>query len=316
MNKFYYTVLITILFCAFAGNGNTGSIHAAVKNKRLAEVKDYVARGDLELPDKNGLTPLLVASYYGHTAIVRYLCEKGARVDADDNKGWTSLMYAAYYNYLEIAKILLDHKADKSIKNPKGLTAFDYANKYGHSDITAMLSPPKQEDKTPKAPVADRQAIQDKRYRVAIFPWINSTGAHMGELNDVILDNIVEIVEGEKYFKLDSSFYKTSQGKNDQNKNLNRLNKSAVWTQKKPDVHNICNYGQELNIDTAILGSYHESGRIYDLKLYLVDIKTSKIFYVVSNSFDGLSSYHGSLQTESSGLIRKLFNLYKNELIQ
>lgn len=316
MDRFYYAILITILSCAFASNGNTSSIHSAVKNNHLAEVKNYVERGDLELPDKNGLTPLLVAAYYGHTAIVKYLCEKGARVDADDNKGWTSLMYAAYYNYVEIAKILLAHNADKSIKNPKGHSAFYYANKYGHNDIATVLRPVKQEGKTANIPVADQQTIHDNRYRVAIFPWISSGGRHISEINDVILDNIVGIIEGEKSFKLISSFYKTSQNKYNRNKNLNRINKSAVWTHKEPDMQNVCDYGHQLNIDTAVLGSYHESGRIYDLKLYLIDIKTSKIFYAVSNSFDGLSSYHGSLQKESFGLVQKLFNRYKNELIQ
>ncbi len=55
---------------------------------------------DVEAKDKNGNTPLLLASWNGHLSTVQYLNEKaGAKVRAADVNGNTSLHVTAFKGY-------------------------------------------------------------------------------------------------------------------------------------------------------------------------------------------------------------------------
>ncbi len=153
-------------------------------------------------------------------------------------------------------------------------------------------------------------------YNVAIFPWIDGGGNQIDDMNGIILDNILETVEGEKHFNLNLSFYETGHSKYDQNKRLHTLSKNDIWIQQQPDINTICKYGRELNIDTVILGSYNiaSTTRVSDMEFYLVDIQKSKIFYVKSTPAETFSSYHGDLQYESFLLLKNIFKKYKNEI--
>ena len=145
MVRFFYSILtfIFILSCASnpASNNSMNGIHFAVSYNQLSEVKKYVDNGDIELRDSYGSTPLMLASYCGHTAMVKYLCEKGAMVDKRDNGGWTALMHAAFYNFIEVTRILLDHNANKDLVNSEGFTALYYAEKFRHGEIEMLLNP-------------------------------------------------------------------------------------------------------------------------------------------------------------------------------
>ena len=138
--------MILVLICSCT---TTSPIHNAIIQNNLTEVKTYVDRGDIELPDGNGATPLIAASYYGQEAIVKYLCHKGAKVDQRDYGGWTALMYAAYYNNYNIAKILLDNNAAVEIENNEGHTALFYAQEYQHDQIVTLL---KEHEETVEKP--------------------------------------------------------------------------------------------------------------------------------------------------------------------
>jgi len=136
MNKRLYSILILFITCSCA---NTSYIHYAIMQNDLAEVKSYVDRGDIESLDDTGSTPLIVASYYGHASIVKYLCDKGANVDQRDYNSWTALMYASYYNFYNVAKILVDNNAAVNIVNSEGHTALFYAQEYQLDKIALLL---------------------------------------------------------------------------------------------------------------------------------------------------------------------------------
>ena len=95
-------LFLTVCACGISHYSKTGDLYG---------VKGYVEKVEIERTNEHGFTPLMIATYYGHTHLVKYLVENGADVNAQDNRGWTSLRYAYYYNYKEIAEILLKYNA-------------------------------------------------------------------------------------------------------------------------------------------------------------------------------------------------------------
>jgi ankyrin repeat protein len=58
---------------------------------------------------------------------VKYLVDKGAKVNVQAINGWTPLHDAAYVGSVDVVKYLVDHGADLSIRNKDGQTALEAA---------------------------------------------------------------------------------------------------------------------------------------------------------------------------------------------
>ena len=136
MPKSIYPLLVIFVFCSCV---SSRPIHQAVKKNDLDKVREYATQGDIEQKDSNGFTPLILASYYAYTPIVKYLLEQGADVDQRDNKGWTALIYASYYNFYDIVQILLNHKASVNMQNSEGHTALYYAEQFRYEKTMDLL---------------------------------------------------------------------------------------------------------------------------------------------------------------------------------
>lgn len=136
MPKVIYPIIAIFVICSCV---SSRPIHSAVKENDLDKVREYVTQGDIELKDSNGFTPLILASYFGYTPIVKYLLEQGANIDQRDNKGGTALIYASYYNYYDIVQILLDQNASVNMQDSKGHTALYYAEQFRYDKTSELL---------------------------------------------------------------------------------------------------------------------------------------------------------------------------------
>jgi hypothetical protein len=88
-------------------------------------------------------TPLAYAAYQGNERIVRYLIERGARVNADAQRGGTyintPLMMAAMQGHEQIVRSLLRAGADADVRVYGGNTAAEFAAKYNHRSLAQLL---------------------------------------------------------------------------------------------------------------------------------------------------------------------------------
>src|SRR4051812_15582443 len=88
-------------------------------------------------------TPLAYAAYQGNEGVVRYLIQRGARVNADATAGGTyintPLMMAAIQGHERIARLLLSAGADADVRVYGGHTAAEFAAKYNHHGLAQLL---------------------------------------------------------------------------------------------------------------------------------------------------------------------------------
>ena len=115
-------------------------IHGAVKANDMERVQAFVAKGHVnDREDVYQHTPLIIASYYGYTDIVEYLCQNGADLDAQAIDGSTALIYTAIHNWPDITLILLDKGASVDLKDRNGHTALYYAETYRNREVADLL---------------------------------------------------------------------------------------------------------------------------------------------------------------------------------
>lgn len=96
-----------------------------------------------QLENPHRYTPLAYAVYQGNDRVVRYLLERGARVNIDARNGMTyvntPLMMAAIQGNENLARALLKAGADADIRVIGGHTASELAAKYRHVGLARLL---------------------------------------------------------------------------------------------------------------------------------------------------------------------------------
>ena len=71
--------------------------------------------------------------------MLKVLVEAGADVNIPDRNGWTPLHSCAFYHLPQLIPALLAAGADAARRNSQGLTPADMAREKGFSDITELL---------------------------------------------------------------------------------------------------------------------------------------------------------------------------------
>ena len=108
------------LFFAAAKIGNSEVIHEFLKHGFPVDVRN-----------KDGYTPLMMATYYGHQDIVASLLKHGADRCARDNRGNTALMGALFKMEFAIAKQLRQVDCDAQAKKTGQKTTAEFAKVIG-----------------------------------------------------------------------------------------------------------------------------------------------------------------------------------------
>lgn len=85
--------------------------------------------------NKTGWAPIHYAATNGHLQIVEFLMANGAKVNALSPSETTPLMMAIGSGNERLIKYLLDNGADLSMRNHEGYTAIDVAQLFGKDDI-------------------------------------------------------------------------------------------------------------------------------------------------------------------------------------
>lgn len=132
-------LMLAALFGAEEQKQNTGAF-ARYDNVVRALVE---AGASLENADLNAYSALSYAAYAGRDSTVRYLIEKGARVDANAQGRQTyvntPLMMAAMQGHRNTTQMLLRAGANANVRVQDGMTALEFAQKHKQGQVVNVL---------------------------------------------------------------------------------------------------------------------------------------------------------------------------------
>lgn len=136
----------------------------------------------VELHNRQGESPLMIAAIRGHLDLARQLIRRGAEVnkpgwtplhyaasraepdsadmvrlllehhayiDAESPNKSTPLMLAAMYGHSKLVPLLLEEGADPSLRNDQGLTAVDFARRADRDDLAELIAQSLRQRRTP-----------------------------------------------------------------------------------------------------------------------------------------------------------------------
>jgi len=97
------------------------------------------AGADVNRPNGDGMTALMVACAQGDSSLMRLLLDRGAKIDATNDRGGTALMYSATAGDLEAVGYLLGRGARVNSRATNGWSALTLAAARGFEKVAEML---------------------------------------------------------------------------------------------------------------------------------------------------------------------------------
>ena len=100
----------------------TLALHFASSYNHLNVVEYLIEKQkvNIDSQNKDGLTPLIIASEKGILSIVKCHCEKGTNKESKDREGKTALHIACKTNKEQVVSYLFEQGADKTAKDNDG----------------------------------------------------------------------------------------------------------------------------------------------------------------------------------------------------
>lgn len=122
-------------------NGETALALAALRGQ-MAAVRWLLERGARVNTAPRQWSPLHYAVFGGHAAVADYLLAQGADIDAQSTNGSSVLMMAVYEGHADLAKNLLARGARVDVRNDWGDGALEWAMRNNRTDIARLVSDP------------------------------------------------------------------------------------------------------------------------------------------------------------------------------
>ena len=114
-------------------------VNGLAEHSSMADMVRLLGEGaHIETRDQWGKTPLMCCCWAGNLAMVKYLLDKGAKVNVKSHNGNTPLHYASRAR-MEIVSELLERKAELNAQNKTGETPLIVASYYGKAESVRIL---------------------------------------------------------------------------------------------------------------------------------------------------------------------------------
>ena len=143
----------TIVNARDLGSGES-ALHYVVQRRDVVWVRFLLQKGaNPNVTDKNGVTPLQIASQLGFVEGLEALLDGGAHVDVADTTGETPLINAVHRRDVGMAKLLLENGANADRTDNSGRSARDYAALMGPTSAMLDAIESAEKDRGERAPV-------------------------------------------------------------------------------------------------------------------------------------------------------------------
>jgi ankyrin repeat protein len=142
----------TVVNARDLSDGHT-ALHTTIRKHAYTWLSYLLGKGaNPNLADKNGLTPLMLASQMGFVDAVVALARSGAKVDETNDTGETPLIAAVHRRDVPMIRVLLAAGADPDRADNAGRSARDYAKLDGAGSPTLAEIEKHDEDKSARKP--------------------------------------------------------------------------------------------------------------------------------------------------------------------
>jgi type II secretory pathway predicted ATPase ExeA len=112
----------------------------AVWNNQILEINELLQLGaDVNTRNHFGQTPLMIASMFGSSDVIKTLLENDAALNVIDNQGLTAVMLGARNGQSQVVEFLLNNGADVNVQDKRGLTALMHAASFGHKTTVQVI---------------------------------------------------------------------------------------------------------------------------------------------------------------------------------
>jgi ankyrin repeat protein len=141
--KAIWVVILIVCICGGELKAAPPSVglHEAAMQGNLEAIRQHIEAGsDLDEKDPmSGASPLIIATVFGQTEVLKALIQAGADMNTGNNEGSTPLIAAAVFDRIEAARTLIEAGADVNARNNEGSTALHSAALLCRTEIVKLL---------------------------------------------------------------------------------------------------------------------------------------------------------------------------------